>query len=147
MCLFTRTCIRSCINSPLVTQYPGESRRRSAMKQFRLQEQSHPSRHPLGGRGAFWERSSRLAPQVRGALPCLTSIPARGQGLEDTSPNLALARSCNSFLILPRPPNLGPKARRPAPSFYNIQAPFLNNGPSLRHFSLSLDSLAFLKHS
>lgn len=130
-----------------MTQYPRESGRRSAMKHLRLQEQSHPSRHPLGGRGASWERSSHLALHLRGALPCLTSIPALGRSLEDTSPNLALARSCNSFLILPRPPNLGPKALQPAPSFYNIQAPFLDNGPYIHHFSLSLDSLAFLKHS
>ena len=130
-----------------MTQYPGESGRKSAMKHLRLQELSHPSRHPLGGRGASWERSSRLTLHLLGALPCLTSIPALGWGLEDTSPNLALARSCNSFLILPRPPNLGPKALRPAPPFHNTQAPFLDNGPSLHHFSLSLDSLTFLKHS
>ena len=56
------------------------------MKHLRLQEQSHPSWHPLGGRGASWERSSHLALYLRGALPCLTTIPALGRGLEDTSP-------------------------------------------------------------
>lgn len=75
-------------------------------------------------------------------LASLLSLPLGGVW-RTPPPNLALARSCNSFLILPRPPNLGPKALQPAPSFYNIQAPFLDDGSSIHHFSLSLDSLAF----
>ena len=40
---------------------------------------SHPSRHPLDGRGAFWERSSYFTLQVQGALPSsLVSLPLGG---------------------------------------------------------------------